>query len=137
MIQSLRLTSLALGMGLLAGCGISGGFLRDSISSQRFDFKMDVAGVSYVQSVSGSASSGSVLCLFPIASTLYDTAMRNLYASAQLEPNQVVMNLREDHAIRSFLGFYCTHTVHISGDVFQLTPASPGTPKVSSASLSQ
>ncbi|WP_375770753.1 hypothetical protein NR798_07585 [Archangium gephyra] len=136
MNQSLRLTSLALGLGLLAGCGISGGFLRDSISSQRFDFKMDVAGVSYVQSVSGSATSGSVLCLFPISSTLYDTAMRNLYAAAQLEPNQVVMNLREDHTIRSFV-FYCSHTVHISGDVFQLTPAAPGAPKVSSASLSQ
>lgn len=137
MTKTLRLTSLVLGLGVLSGCGISGGFLRDSISSQRFDFKMDVAGVNYVQSVSGSATTGAILCLFPLSSDLYETAMRNLYASAQLEPNQVVMNLREDHVIRSFVGVYCNHKVIISGDVFQLTPAAPGAPAVSSASLSQ
>jgi hypothetical protein len=137
MNKTARLTSLALGLGLLAGCGVTGGFLRDSISSQRFDFKMDVAGVSYVQSVKGSATTGAILCLFPLAGTLYESAMRDLYASAKLQPNQVVMNLREDHAIRSFLGLYCNHSLTLSGDVFQLSPAAPGAPKVSSASLSR
>jgi hypothetical protein len=60
--------------------------------------------------------------------------MRDLCASAKLQPNQVVMNLREDHAIRSFVGLYCSHSITISGDVFQLSPAAPSAPKVSSAS---
>ncbi|HEX5747496.1 MAG TPA: hypothetical protein VFZ09_14720 [Archangium sp.] len=40
-------------------------------------------------------------------------------------------------AIRSFLGIYCNHSITLSGDVFQLSPAAPGAPKVTSVSLSQ
>jgi hypothetical protein len=123
MNPTLRLSSLVLSVGLLAGCGASGGFLRDSISSQRFDYRMDISGVRYVKSVSGSSSTGSILCVIPLATDLYESAMLDLHASAKLEPNQVLVNLREDYAIRSYVGIYCNRRLLISGDVFELTPA--------------
>ncbi|KFA89568.1 hypothetical protein [Archangium violaceum] len=67
---------------------------------------------------------------------MYESALRDLYASAKLQPNQVVMDLREHHAIHSFV-FYCSHSITISGYVFQLSPTAPGALKVSSASISQ
>jgi hypothetical protein len=128
MTKTLRLSSLALGMGLLAGCGYSGGFLRDSISSQQIDYRMDVSGVHYVKSVSGTATTGAVFCFIPLSGDLYQTAMQSMQASAGLGPNQMVMNLREDSITRSWLGFYCTRTLTVSGDVIQFTPTAPGAP---------
>lgn len=125
MTQTLRLTGLVLGVGLLAGCGASGGFLRDSISSQRFDYRMDVSGVRYLKSVSGTSSTAAILCIIPTGSDLYQRAMQDLYASAQLDDNQVVMNLREDYSLRSYI-FWCSRDLTLSGDVFELTPATHG-----------
>ena len=135
MTKTLRLSCLALGVGLLVGCGASGGFLRDSISSQRFDYKMDVAGVRYVKSVSGSSSTGAVFCFIPLAANLYQNAMRDLYATAKLEQNQVVVNLREDYVIRSYLGFYCSRHLIVSGDVFELTPSARDASSAAKVSL--
>jgi hypothetical protein len=125
MTKTLRLTHLALGLGLLAGCGASSGFLRDATSSQRFDYTMSVSGVRYLKSVSGTSSNGSLFCVIPTSADLYQQAMQSLYASAQLQPNQVVMNLREDYAFRSYL-FFCSRQLTLSGDVFELTPATHG-----------
>jgi hypothetical protein len=125
MTQILRFTGLALGVGLLAGCGASGGFLRDAVSTQRFDYQLNVSGVRYLKSVSGTSSTGSLFCAIPTSADLYQQAMQHLHASAQLQPNQVVMNLREDYAVRSYL-FFCSRQLIISGDVFELTPATHG-----------
>ncbi|WP_257455098.1 DUF6567 family protein [Archangium lipolyticum] len=132
MTQTFRLSTLALGAGLLAGCGASGGFIRDAISTQQLEYRMDVAGVRYVKPASGASSTGSVLCIIPLSTNLYQEAMQELYLSAELAPNQVIMNLREDYAIRSYLGFYCTRQLTVSGDVFELTPSgAAGRPSVS------
>jgi hypothetical protein len=122
MTKTLRLSALALGAGLLAGCGASGGFIRDSVSTQQLEYRMDVSGVRYVKPASGSASTGAVLCIIPLASNLYQEAMQELYLSAELAPNQVIMNLREDYVIRSYV-FYCSRQLIVSGDVFELTPS--------------
>ncbi|QRN95943.1 hypothetical protein JRI60_44060 [Archangium violaceum] len=124
MTKTLRLSTLALGAGLLAGCGASGGFIRDAVSTQQLEYRMDVSGVRYVKPANGSASTGSVLCIIPLSGHLYQEAMQELYLSAELAPNQVIMNLREDYSIRSYLGFYCTRQLTVSGDVFELTPSS-------------
>ena len=48
--------------------------------------------------------------------------------SCDTEPlvNQALINLREDHTVRSYL-FYCVRKLTLSGDVIEYTPAkSPG-----------
>jgi hypothetical protein len=135
MHKTLRLSSLTLGLGLLAGCGASSGFLRDATSSNRLDIQLPVAGVRYVKSVSGSASIGAMFCAIPGAGDLYKDAMSNLHGAARLQPNQVVMNLREDFTFRTWFGFYCSRSLTMSGDVFELTPAAtPATAPAASGS---
>lgn len=127
MTKTLRLSALALGAGLLAGCGATGGFIRDSVSTQQLEYRMDVSGVRYVKPASGSASTGAVLCIIPLGSNLYQEAMQELYLSAELAPNQVIMNLREDYSVRAYLFFYCSRQITVSGDVFELTPSGTAT----------
>ncbi len=126
MTKTLRLSCLALAMGMLSGCGLSGGFIRDSTSNQLIDYRMDVSGVRYLKSVSGTSSTGAVFCIIPMSADLYQKAMQSLYAAAELGPNQMVMNLREDHVTRSYLGVYCTTSLIVSGDVVEFTPATHG-----------
>jgi hypothetical protein len=114
--------------GLLgSACSISGGFVRDGRGSQPFDLRMDVGGVQYLKTVSGTAESASVLCAIPLEGGVYDRAMRALNTSARLANNQIVANLREDHSVRTYL-LYCVHTVTISGDVLELSPARASVP---------
>jgi hypothetical protein len=76
-----------------------------------------------VKSVAASTDSNAILCVIPTASDPpYATTMAEIHKAAALQPNQVLENLREDHTYRSWLGFYCTTTLTISGDVIELVP---------------
>jgi hypothetical protein len=104
-----------------AACSVSGGFVRDARGA--LDLRIDVANVQYLRTVSGTAEVGSVLCAIPLEDGAYDRAMRALNGSANLGPNQVVLNLREDRSVVTFL-VYCLHRVTISGDVVELSSRS-------------
>lgn len=103
-------------------CGGNAGFIRDGASRQSFDYQMDVQAVRHVRTVSGSADIGKVLCLMPLGEDIYKWAMEDLYADAKLAPNQVVVNLREDHAFLGIVPLFCRWTLTISGDVIEVTP---------------
>ena len=107
-------------------CGFTSGFLRDSTTAQQIRYNLDIGFQRYLRSVSGSATSGSVFCAFPLRSgaNKYREAMLRLYEEAKLGPNQAVINLREDHQFYVYLGFYCSDTVTISGDVVVFEPTS-------------
>jgi hypothetical protein len=107
---------------LLAGCGYTSGFIRDSRSANVVEYRFDVAGERFVRQVSGSADVGYLFCFIPLERGAYKRAMGALYAEAHLAPNQVVMNLREDHTTVSYVGFYCSSTLTVSGDVFEFAP---------------
>jgi hypothetical protein len=85
---------------------------------------MDVTSVEHKRTVSGTASVGLVLCVIPISGEYYKRAMEELHQKASLNPNEVLANFREDHAITSFLGFYCSQEVTLSADVVKLSSAS-------------
>lgn len=108
-----------------SGCGVNHGFIRDSVTANEVQYRMNVITQRYVRSVSGSANYGSVLCVFPVNGDGYKRAMEDLYQSAQLRPNQTILNLREDHKAVSYVGFYCNWNVTVSGDVFEFTPGAP------------
>lgn len=114
-------------LGVVAGCGFSRGFIRDSVSSQQRLYEMSIVEQTFIRTVSASATAGSIFCLFPISGQVYQRAMEKLYASAHLVPNQTLLNLREDHDVLSVLGFYCSSTLTLSGDIIQLTPAPAST----------
>ena len=108
---------------ITASCGFNHGFIRDDTSSHEFRYDMQLAGQQFIKTVSGSATDGAVLCFIPINSDTYRRAMNELYAAAELGPNQEVINLREDHGLRAYFFFYCTGELTISGDVVEFTPA--------------
>ncbi len=110
-----------------AGCGVSGGFLRDSGTLNSFEYRMDVSAIRYVRQASGSSSIGSIFCAIPVAKDLYKTAMEDLYANARLQPNETLVNFREDNATTAYLAFYCRTDLTISADVVSLQPTgAPG-----------
>ena len=111
------------------GCGFNSGFIRDAVSISQREYRMDVVQERFVRTVSGSASTGSVLCLFPISSDMYARAMHEMYDEAKLQPNQTVLNLREDHETTTYLGLYCNYSLTISGDKVEMTPAKPLPPE--------
>ena len=120
----------------LTGCGFSHGFIRDSTTEHSFRYEMNLGGIRFVKAVYGSATHGLLLCIIPLSGDMYRRAMEDLYAEAQLQPNQIVVNLREDHSLKAFLFFYCSSQVTVSGDVIELTPAgSTGNPPASSMPL--
>ncbi len=80
-----------------------------------------------MRTAAGSASTGAILCVIPVSGgeAPYKEAMDALHKSAALKTNEVLEDLREDHTITSYLGFYCTFVLTISADVIELIP--PGT----------
>jgi hypothetical protein len=115
-------TTFALCALAVAGCGLNHGFIRDDTSAHELKYEMKISGQRFIKTASGSATDGSVLCFIPISSEVYKRAMDDLYANADLGPNQDLINLREDHGIRSWFFVYCTGALTISGDVIELTP---------------
>ena len=111
------------------GCGVRSGFLRDSATVNDFQYRMDVSGVQYLRQASGSSSIGSVLCAIPLNNSLYKTAMANLYNDARLQPNEVLVNFREDTGITSYVGVYCNQNLTLSADVVHLTPTGAKAPE--------
>ncbi len=106
-----------------ASCGETSGFIRDSVSLNQRQYRMNVVSEQFIRTVSGDASNGALFCMIPLETDMYKRAMDALYAHAMLGPNQVVLNLREDHEVVSYLGFFCKFFLTVSGDVVQFTPA--------------
>jgi hypothetical protein len=112
---------LALTVVSVTSCGVAGGILRDSNTVTRVDLKPDMKDLKFVRTVQGSASSGSVFCSIPLQGNLYARAMEDLHSNAKLQPNQLLLNLREDRMVKNYAGFYCEHSVTISADIFQFS----------------
>jgi hypothetical protein len=109
---------------LLAGCGTSSGFLRDAANINQHQYRQEVGAVRYSRSVFGTWTSGAVLCIIPVGlgDGPYKEAMSALHQQANLQTNQVLENIREDHSFAVYL-FYCTSTVTVSADVIDLLPS--------------
>lgn len=83
----------------------------------------------YVKSVDASTSIGQILCAIPLGSVPpYANTMAELHAAAQLKPNQILENIREDHTVTAWLMFYCTQTLTLSADVIEVVPNGPPSP---------
>jgi hypothetical protein len=95
--------------------------------------RMNLTGFQHLRPVSGSASTGSAFCVFPLGDELYSDAMKDLYAHVQLGPNQMLLNVREDTADRRYFGLYCSKKLTVSADVVQLTTPAAQTPELQSA----
>jgi hypothetical protein len=113
---------VALALAMLAGCGRSSGFLPDASSVSEHAFRMEISAERYSRSVSGSSSVGSLFCLIPMGNGAYKDAMAALHAEAKLRTNEVLENVRADHAFLPFL-LYCDDQLIVSADVYQVTPA--------------
>lgn len=114
------------------GCGMKSGFLRDSRSSQLLKIDLPVQSVRYLRSVSGRARNQALFCIIPYGENLYETAMKRIHQKARIRRNQVLMNLREDFQFTTYLGFFCTYRLTISGDVMELIPARRAGPVIGS-----
>ncbi len=129
--------------GLLVGCGVNTGFVRDATTLNQHQYIQQVGTVRYVKSVDASTETSAYLCFVPSGASMnfsgislggdppYATTMGALYKKAGLEPNQVLENLREDHSYRTYLGLYCTSVLTISGDVIELLPVGVAPPQPS------
>lgn len=105
---------------IFGGCGTSLGFLRDSTTAQRFNYSLDLKEVSMQRTVQASTEAKTIICLIPTdGDPPYATAMKRLYAEAKLGPNEVLVNIREDKRILTYL-IYCKHRLTISADVYRL-----------------
>ena len=124
----LRALSLITISALAGGCGFSHGFIRDSTTEHSFRYQMNLGGVRFVKPVYGSAAHGLLFCMIPLSGEIYSRAMEDMYEKAQLQPNQIVVNLREDLSFKAFLIFYCSTQVTVSGDVIELLPAGASSP---------
>lgn len=117
---------------IVAGCGINQGFVHDATSGDQHQYRMDLSGVRYMRSVSGSASIGYIFCLpsiegIPLDRGLWKQAMEALQEEAKLQPNEVLKDLRQDDDRTCYLGVYGVHGLVLSADVYDLTPAgAPG-----------
>ena len=118
-----RLYVSALALATLAGCGRNSGFLRDANTVNEHQFRMEIAAQRYARSASGSSSIGSLFCLIPMSNGAYRDAMAALHADAKLQTNEVLENIREDHAFVSYI-LYCEDNLIVSADVYQVTPVS-------------
>jgi hypothetical protein len=107
---------------LLLGCSGTTSSIRRDHGELLLPTRMSLDGFQHIRPVSGSATTGSAFCAFPLGDALYGEAMRDLYAHVQLGPNQILLNLREDRADRRYFGLYCSSTLTVSADVVQLTP---------------
>lgn len=108
---------------LLSGCGTSLGFLRDSTTSQNFQYSLDLKEVSMQRTVSASVETKTILCIVPTdGDPPYATAMEKLYSRAKLKTNEVLINIREDKRILTYL-IYCKNRLTISADVYRLGKA--------------
>jgi hypothetical protein len=132
-IKNATLTRV-LGCLAVAGCGTSAGFLRDATTVNQHQYRQEVGAVRFMRTAAGSASTGALLCVIPVSGgqAPYKEAMDVLHKNASLNTNEVLENLREDHTITSYLGFYCTFVLTISADVIELIP--PGTANAASDS---
>ncbi|HEY3816942.1 MAG TPA: hypothetical protein VGL81_07220 [Polyangiaceae bacterium] len=118
---------------LVAGCGVNDGFVHDATSGDQHEYRMDLSGVRYVRSVSGSASIGSIFCVggfvptyvhgIPLDHGLYKQAMEALQDDAKLKPNEVLKDLRTDHDPACYLFVYGVNSLTISADVYEVTPS--------------
>jgi hypothetical protein len=119
-----KLTTLTLTLAV-AGCGTSLGFLRDSTTAQRFNYSLDLKEVSMQRTVQASTEAKTIICIIPTdGDPPYATAMKRLYAEAKLGPNEVLVNIREDKRILTYL-IYCKHRLTISADVYRLGRSKP------------
>ena len=118
--------ALTVGLFLVAGCGRTSGFLRDANSINEHQFRMEIAARRYARSVSGSLTIGFFFCMIPMKNGAYKDAMAALHAEAKLQTNEVIENIREDHAFIAYV-FYCEDRLIISADVYEVaavaTPA--------------
>jgi hypothetical protein len=114
----------AVAFAILAGCGHSSGFLRDASTAGEAQLRMEIAAQRYARSVSGSSSIGSVFCLIPLGNGAYRDAMAALHAQAKLQTNEVLQNIREDHAFVPYV-LYCEDNLIVSADVYEVIAAAP------------
>jgi hypothetical protein len=116
----------------LGGCGVNEGFVHDATSGDQHQYRMDLSGVRYVRSVSGSASIGSIFCLgglvpgyihgIPLDRGLFKQAMEALQEDAKLKPNEILKDLRTDRDPACYLFLYGVNSLTISADVYEVTP---------------
>jgi hypothetical protein len=118
----MKLGLSAVAFAMLVGCGRNSGFLRDANTANEHQFRMELAAQRYSRSVAGSSSIRSILCLIPMSNGAYKDAMASLHAQARLQTNEVLENIREDHAFLSYL-VYCEDSLIISADVYDVVPA--------------
>jgi hypothetical protein len=113
-----------LGALTVSGCGVSSGFLRDATTANQHEYRQEVGGVRYARSVAGQSAVGTLFCAIPVTGgdAPYKDAMEDLHKRASLGRNEVLENIREDHTITAYLGFYCTTVLTISADVIELLP---------------
>jgi hypothetical protein len=117
----MRLTAVAALSLIVCSCGVRSGFLRDAHTLQQIDIRMEVSQVRYLRSASGDAGVGLLFCTIPLGDTMYRAAMQDLMDDAKLGPNEILVNLREDHAFTTWFGVFCREKVTISADVMALT----------------
>ncbi len=105
----------------LVSCGGSHGFIRDSVTNHQVQYQLNYKNVKFLRTVEGTASTGSVFCAIPIDDKLYARAINDMYrnAAGELQNNQMVINLREDRTVRSYLGFFCKVNLTVSGDLVE------------------
>jgi hypothetical protein len=117
-----KIRTATLALVVLAGCGRNSGFLRDANTINEHQFRMDITAQSYERSVMGSSAIPSILCIIPLDDAPYAHAMTELHTQAKLERNEVLENIREDHAFVVYFGMYCLDKLTISADVYQVMP---------------
>ncbi|MGM0578381.1 MAG: DUF6567 family protein [Myxococcota bacterium] len=100
----------------LSGCGYNSGLLGGSVGQ----VEVDRANFRVVETdVRASQSTGAVLCAFPVGSSApHADAMRKLHRKADLGPNQSLVNVRVDRAVRVYV-VYCTFTTTVSADIVE------------------
>jgi len=122
-----RALSFVLCVMVTSGCGVSRGFLRDARTRNDFEYRMDVTRFRYLRTIHAAADKSSVFCIIPTASAQYMRAMDGLLSAAELGPNQVLSNIREDHDSLLLPPFYCAETLTLSADVIEVSPAGAST----------
>lgn len=106
---------------LLTGCGLRAGFVRDATTSTRFDVQVQADSIQFMRLAHGSASTGYVLCSYPLGEPIYATASARMYEMAKLGPGEMLANMREDHEALAILFFWCEHRLTLSADVVRTT----------------
>lgn len=112
-----RLLPLAVLLLATSACGFRSGIVRDSITQ----VLVKDSGFQIVKTdINAAGTVGAVFCSIPVGEKqITRKLMQDIHAQAQLGPNQMLVNLREDRATTSYLGFYCKFDYTISADVIQ------------------